>query len=296
MTALSLPHWLLEELRKAKLGSPKGGIQETDGILNRLNLHTVCESARCPNRRECFSHHTATFLILGNICTRGCAFCAVEHGKPQEPDADEPGRLSAAVSELDLTHVVITSVTRDDLDDGGAGHFVQVVQTIRTLNPGVKIELLIPDFRGCRRSLEKVLSASPDILAHNVETVPSLYPQIRSGADYERSLGLLRSAKIHSPHITLKSGLMLGLGENEEEIFRVLQDISRTGCDMLTIGQYLAPSSAHAPVKRYVLPDEFDRWKKEALSLGFKSVASGSLVRSSYKAPVFFREIGCFEL
>jgi lipoic acid synthetase len=288
----TIPAWLGEEVRNAKRGRGEEQIQQTSGLLTRLGLPTVCDSARCPNRGECFSHHTATFLILGDVCTRGCAFCAVKHGLPKgPPEADEPERLSAAVSELELSHVVITSVTRDDLLDGGAEHYARVVQELRRSCPGVKVEVLVPDFSGCEDSLATVLESCPDILAHNVETVPRLYREVRRGADYSRSLRLLRRAKSRVPHIVVKSGLMLGLGETPDEIESLLRDLVATGCDMVTIGQYLAPSLAHMPVERYVSRNEFDHWRELALGLGFRSVASGPLVRSSYKAPLFFGEL-----
>lgn len=288
----TVPGWLIEEIRQAKRGEGRDRIEETRGLLARLGLPTVCDSARCPNRGECFSHHTATFLILGDVCTRCCAFCAVKHGRPEgAPDAEEPDRLSSAVSELGLSHVVITSVTRDDLPDGGASHYARVVQAIRGHCPGVKVELLVPDFQGSELSLSTVLEACPDILAHNVETVPSLYGTVRRGADYARSLTLLRRAKSWTPQIVVKSGFMLGLGETADEIESLLQDLAAAGCDMVTIGQYLAPSLAHTPVERYVPREEFDHWRDDALAMGFGSAASGPLVRSSYKAPLFFGEL-----
>jgi len=286
------PAWLMEELRQARRGRGKGYIQETGDLLARLGLSTVCDSARCPNRGDCYSHHTATFLILGDVCTRGCTFCAVRCGRPKgPPDPGEPDRLADALSLLSLTHVVITSVTRDDLSDGGASHYAHVVRTLRRRCPGVKIELLIPDFLGSRESLLTVLEAGPDILAHNVETVPRLYRTVRRGADYSRSLVLLKWAKLQQPDLITKSGFMLGLGETEDEIRAVLCDLAEMGCDMATIGQYLAPSLAHAPVDRYALPEEYRMWRLAALDLGFKSVAAGPLVRSSYKASQFFGEI-----
>lgn len=288
----TVPAWLIEEIRQAKRGEGRHQIEETSGLLARLGLPTVCDSARCPNRGECFSHHTATFLILGEVCTRGCAFCAVKHGHPEGPyDAGEPERLSSAVSELGLSHVVITSVTRDDLPNGGAGHYARVVRELHRRCPGVKVEVLVPDFLGSEDSLLTVLKACPDIVAHNVETVPRLYSAVRRGADYARSLTLLRRAKSWAPHIAAKSGFMLGLGETAHEIEAVLKDLAAAGCDMVTIGQYLAPSLAHTPVQRYVPRDEFDHWREKALGMGFKSVASGPLVRSSYKAPLFFGEL-----
>jgi lipoic acid synthetase len=267
-------------------------VAQTSGLLERLGLPTVCDSARCPNRGECFSHLTATFLILGDVCTRGCAFCAVKRGRPgQKPEPDEPERLAEAVAELGLRHPVITSVTRDDLEDGGAKQFAAVVRALREICPGGRVELLIPDFGGSAEALAVVLEAGPDVLAHNVETVPRLYPQVRRGADYGRSLALLRQAKRMAPEVVTKSGLMLGLGEQAPEVEAVLRDLAGAGCDMLTLGQYLAPSLRHAPVARYVDRKEFAAWRDIALGFGFRSVAAGPLVRSSYKAPVFFGEL-----
>jgi lipoic acid synthetase len=289
--SLPAPEWLLTEVRRAKRGRGAEMVAQTRDLLDRLSLPTVCESARCPNRGECFSHHTATFLILGDVCTRGCAFCAVKKGKPLPLQADEPQRLAQAVSELGLRHVVITSVTRDDLPDGGAAHYARVVEALREHCPGVRVELLVPDFAGSQKALAVVLAANPDILAHNLETVPRLYPKVRRGADYRRSLKVLQQAKQLSPRIITKSGLMLGLGEESPEIEEVLQDLRQVDCDMLTLGQYLSPTLHHVPVARYVNPDEFASWQRQALDLGFKSVAAGALVRSSYKAPIFFRDL-----
>ncbi|HZK14303.1 MAG TPA: lipoyl synthase [Desulfobaccales bacterium] len=285
------PEWLIAEVRRAKRGTGAEVVAQTRDLLDRLHLPTVCDRARCPNRGECFSHHTATFLILGDVCTRGCAFCAVTKGNPAPVEADEPQRLARAVTELGLRHVVITSVTRDDLPDGGAAHYARVVEALRECCPSVRIELLVPDFRGSREALTTVLASGPDILAHNLETVPRLYPEVRRGADYGRSLKVLEQAKELTPKIITKSGLMLGLGEESREVEAALWDLRQVACDMLTLGQYLSPSLYHAPVARYVNPEEFASWQRQALDLGFKSVAAGPLVRSSYKAPVFFGEI-----
>jgi len=289
--SLPAPEWLIAEVRRAKRGIGAEMVTQTRDLLDRLHLPTVCDSARCPNRGECFSHHTATFLILGDVCTRGCAFCAVTKGKPVPVEADEPQRLALAVAGLGLRHVVITSVTRDDLPDGGAAHFARVVAALRQHCPGARIEILVPDFQGSREALITVLASWTDILAHNLETVPRLYPEVRRGADYGRSLKVLEQAKQLSPKIITKSGLMLGLGEDAAEVEKVLKDLRAVQCDMLTLGQYLSPSLHHAPVARYVNQEEFDGWRQQALVLGFKSVAAGPLVRSSYKAPVFFGEI-----
>lgn len=290
--SLPAPEWLIAEVRRAKRGTGAEMVSQTRDLLDRLHLPTVCESARCPNRGECFSHHTATFLILGEVCTRGCAFCAVQKGKPLPLEADEPRRLARAVAELGLRHVVITSVTRDDLPDGGAAHYARVVEALREYCPGVRVELLVPDFAGSREALAVVLAAQPDILAHNLETVPRLYPQVRRGADYRRSLMVLQRVKEIAPRTIIKSGLMLGLGEDEAEVEQVFKDLRAVDCDMLTLGQYLSPSLHHVPVARYVNPEEFVSWQRQALSLGFKSVAAGPLVRSSYKAPIFYRDLG----
>ncbi len=291
MSAQPAPAWLVEEVCRAKKGRGKDRIEETSGLLAQLGLPTVCDSARCPNRGECFSHRTATFLILGDVCTRNCAFCAVKHAEPGNVDADEPERLASAVLKLGLAHVVVTSVTRDDLPDGGADHYVRVVRKLRQVCGGVSVEVLTPDFSGSDRSLGAVMEAGPDILAHNVETVPRLYRTVRRGADYVRSLTLLRRVKSLAPHIAVKSGFMLGLGETADEIESLLQDLAAAGCDMVTIGQYLAPSLAHTPVLRYAPREEFAHWKERAVGMGFKSAASGPLVRSSYRAAFYFGEI-----
>ena len=283
------PRWLIEDFRLAKQNKCSDRTDHVTDLLAHYRLFTVCQSARCPNRGECFSNHTATFLILGDICTRSCAFCAIECGKTPGPlDEGEPARLAQAVNDLNLQHVVITSVTRDDLPDGGAYHYARVVETLRQNCPGVKIELLVPDFAGSENALAKVLSSRPDVLSHNLETVPRLYPIVRKGAVYARSLNLLKKVKTISEKIVTKSGLMLGLGENNEEVESVLGDLRDGDCDMLTLGQYLAPSFEHATVARYLTRSEFGLWNDKARKMGFKSVASGPLVRSSYKAAACF--------
>ncbi len=253
-------------------------------ILRRSELITVCEESRCPNISDCFRRGTATFMILGDRCTRGCTFCNVERGSLRAPDPEEPYRLLEAVRNLKLRYVVITSVTRDDLPDGGADHFAECVRILKENVPGVKVEVLIPDFKGRRDSLLKVLRAGPDVLAHNVETVPRLYPTVRRGASYERSLGLLRQSKEISPQVFTKSALILGLGETLEEVVSVLRDLRRAGCDFITVGQYYAPSLKHHPVIKHYTPEEFRRIERIAYSLGFRFVASGPNVRSSYRA------------
>ena len=253
-------------------------------------LHTVCQEAKCPNQWECFSHKTATFLILGNRCTRNCCFCAVAHGPTGPLDRQEPLRVAEAAAALDLKYVVVTSVTRDDLTDGGASVFAETIREIRRLIKGVKIEVLTPDFAGSRPALETVVSAAPDVLNHNLETVPRLYPTVRPEAVYSRSLKLLKNAARLTPSIPTKSGLMLGLGETDDEVERTLSDLLTVGCKMLTLGQYLQPTRAHIPVENYVEPERFDRWKQVALDAGFDQVASGPFVRSSYQAHTLYSE------
>ncbi len=251
-------------------------------LVRKGKLHTVCQSAACPNQSECWSRGTATFMILGNTCSRGCRFCNVPKGKPSAIDLDEPDRVAAAVEALGLRYAVITSVTRDDLQDGGASLFTATINAIRARNSGCKVEVLIPDLQGSEEALAMVLSACPDVLNHNVETVPSLYPIVRPQADYARSLKLLQRAK--KLGAVTKTGLMLGLGEGENEIISVMEDLRSVGCDILTLGQYLRPSQKHLSVKRYYTPEEFHLLRERALSMGFSAVAAGPLVRSSYHA------------
>ncbi len=254
-------------------------------LLKDLRLHTVCEEALCPNMGECFKARQATFIILGAICTRACRFCGVVKGQPLAPDVDEPRRIVEAVQKMGLNHVVITSVTRDDLPDGGASVFAETIFSLRAIGGGISIEVLIPDFKADHKSLSVLANARPDILAHNIETVPSLYKKVRpAGASYSRSLDVLRSLKNIAPKIALKSGLMLGLGEKDDEVFKVFDDLVKTGCRLLSIGQYLAPSKNHFPVKRYLEPEVFEEYKKAALRRGFSYVKSGPYVRSSYAA------------
>lgn len=260
--------------------------EEVMALLRSLSLHTVCESADCPNCGECFRRRTATFMILGGVCTRNCRFCSVTKGCPETLDQNEPEHVAEAAHRLGLRHVVVTSVTRDDLPDGGAAHFARVIRSIRRRfgdAPPV-IEVLIPDFKGDAGALGAVLDAAPDILNHNVETVPRLYPEVRPMAVYERSLEVLRLAKAISPDIVTKSGLMVGLGERLDEVVDVMRDLRGVGCDLLTIGQYLAPSKLHHPVVEYVEPSVFDAYREKALEMGFKYAACGPLVRSSYMA------------
>ncbi|MBN1466711.1 lipoyl synthase [candidate division KSB1 bacterium] len=270
------PEWL-----KVKL---PGGItfSRVKNLVAGGGLHTVCESAHCPNIGECWSRQTATFMLMGDTCTRNCRFCAVPGGPVAPLDADEPRRVAQAVQELGLHYAVITSVTRDDLADGGASHFARTIQEIRRARPSCQVEVLIPDFQGRRDALQTVIDAGPDVLNHNVETVPRLYALARPQADYQRSLHLLKEA--HAQGAKTKSGLMVGLGEDSEEVLQVMHDLYRNGCRMLTIGQYLQPSKRHLPVARYVPPKEFDELKRSGLRLGFAHIEAGPLVRSSYHA------------
>jgi len=258
-----------------------------------LKLHTICESARCPNRTECFAQGTATFMILGDICTRNCTFCAVKHGKPEAPDPEEPEHIVSAVKKLRLRYVVITSVTRDDLPDGGASQFAQIIKALRAYDSNILGEVLVPDFRGSLPAWQIVIDASPDVLNHNVETVPRLYLEVRPGANYQRSLELLRRAKLNG--LLTKSGLMLGLGERENEVIEVMEDLREAGCDSITLGQYLRPSLKHHEVVRYVTPDEFAQYEAIARKMGFLGVASGPLVRSSFNAIDFYNEVRLYK-
>lgn len=260
------------------------GYRRIDSYHRQQGLNTVCRSAACPNQAECWGNGTATFMILGDRCSRNCAFCNVLHDQPQPPDPAEAGKVAAAVAELNLRHAVITSVTRDDLTDGGAECFAQLVSAIRATAPECNVELLIPDLQGNMAALQTILSAEPDILGHNVETVPRLYATARQGADYKRSLTLLTNAARLAPEIPVKTGLMFGMGEQQEEITETLQDIFATGCRLLTLGQYLQPTKQHLPVERYLSPEEFTLWGDRAKTLGFSHVESGPLVRSSYHA------------
>jgi lipoyl synthase len=259
--------------------------QELKRIMRTLGLHTVCESARCPNMGECWDHRTATFMILGNICTRACGFCAVPSGKPiAPPEEDEPERVAEAVEKMGLRYAVVTSVNRDDEPDGGAGIFARTISEIRRRVPGCRVEVLIPDFRGVWPALETVLQARPDVLNHNMETVPRLYRQVRKGAVYERSLELLRRAKEFSAEIPTKTGMMLGLGETRDEVLAAMEDLVAQNTDILTLGQYLQPTREHLPIARYVHPDEFAEYKRAGEAMGFRHVEAGPLVRSSYHA------------
>jgi lipoyl synthase len=281
----ALPVWLRQSLSKPS------EVNMMNSLLDELELKTVCQSASCPNLGECFSQKTATFLILGNVCTRNCAFCAVEKGQPVIADSDEPQKIAEAVNRLGLKYVVITSVTRDDLPDGGAAHFADTIRAVHLLQNDVKVEVLIPDFQGSLESLATVVRASPAILGHNLETVPRLYRTVRPKAEYRRSLDILVQAKTIQPDILTKSGIMLGLGEKPEEVESVMNDLRETGCDILTIGQYLSPSSRHAPIERYITPVEFENYALFGENLGFKAVVSGPLVRSSHHAFSTYQKI-----
>ncbi|MGV8933819.1 MAG: lipoyl synthase [Gallionellaceae bacterium] len=276
---LRKPEWI-----RVKAGSGQG-YHDVKRMLREHNLHTVCEEASCPNIGECFSKGTATFMILGDLCTRRCPFCDVGHGKPLLPDPNEPAQLAKSISLLKLKYVVITSVDRDDLHDGGAQHFVDCLRTIRATSPNTKLETLVPDFRGRLDIALDVLGGSlPDVLNHNMETVPRLYKLARPGADYAHSLKLLKDFKARFPHVTTKSGLMLGLGETDEEVLQAMRDLREHDVEMLTLGQYLQPSDGHLPVLRYVHPDIFKMFEQAALDMGFSHAACGAMVRSSYHA------------
>jgi lipoyl synthase len=275
---LPKPEWL----KVRAPGSPS--YTRLKALMRDLNLHTVCEEAQCPNIGECWNHGTATFMILGDVCTRACAYCAVSHGRPAAVDAAEPVRVADAIRTLDLNYVVITSVDRDDLEDGGASIFADTIRETRARVPACRIEVLIPDFQGNESALHAVLDARPDVLNHNTETVPRLYRMARSGGRYPRTLELLDRSRRYAPDVPTKSGLMVGLGEERDELVATIEDLRGVGCGILTIGQYLRPSAGHAPMVRYYHPDEFADLKQVALALGFVHVESGPLVRSSYHA------------
>jgi lipoic acid synthetase len=274
--AIRKPEWL-------KVNLPAGeSTTRLREVMRSKNLHTVCEEARCPNMAECWGAGTATFMILGDVCTRSCGFCAVKTGRPTGLDLSEPERVAEAVRAMGIHHAVITSVNRDELADGGASVFAETIRRVRDSNPGITLEVLIPDFRGVMEALDCVIAAGPDVLNHNMETVPRLYTTVRPQARYRRSLDVLHHAKRRG--MVTKTGLMLGLGETRDEVMDVLADLRRIGCDVLTLGQYLQPTSRHLPVDRYLAPPEFDSLRQDALSLGFRFVEAGPLVRSSYHA------------
>ncbi|WP_142803900.1 lipoyl synthase [Tepidiphilus sp. J10] len=289
-TPLPKPEWIRVRLAG---GEEAERFQQIKATLRAHQLHTVCEEASCPNIHECFGKGTATFMILGDVCTRRCPFCDVAHGKPLPPDPAEPEHLAHTVAAMRLRYVVITSVDRDDLRDGGAAHFAACIRAVRAHSPSTRIEVLVPDFRGrLEAALEAFAQDLPDVMNHNLETVPRLYRQARPGADYAHSLRLLAEFKARHPEVATKSGLMVGLGETDEEIVQVMRDLRAHGCDMLTIGQYLQPSSGHLPVERYVPPETFAAFEREALALGFRHAACGPLVRSSYWADRQAHEAG----
>ncbi len=277
------PPWLKKRI------PPFQDLQRVKSILEEANLHTVCEEARCPNLGECFARGTSTFLILGKICTRNCGFCAVEHGAATRSDEGEPEKVAQAVKKMNLRYVVITSVTRDDLPDGGASLFAKTIKSIRALDSKAKVEVLIPDFQGNLSALKRVLGEIPDVLNHNIETVSRLYPEVRPQADYERSLELLKRTKEEYPDVLTKSGLMLGLGENRSEVLELFRDLRRVECDLLTIGQYLQPRPDRLPVARFVPPVEFEEYQRMGEEMGFKALASGPFVRSSFHAFEMFK-------
>ncbi|NVK31121.1 MAG: lipoyl synthase [Gammaproteobacteria bacterium] len=277
-TRIKKPSWI-----RAKIPT-SNRVTEIKKLLREHNLHSVCEEASCPNLGECFSHGTATFMIMGDICTRRCPFCDVAHGRPKPLDPDEPAHLGFAVKTLGLDYVVVTSVDRDDLRDGGAGHFSDCIQAVRDAKPGIQIEVLVPDFRGRMERALEALSVPPDVFNHNLETVPRLYKQVRPGSDYEWSLDLLEAYKAQNPQVKTKSGLMLGIGETLDEVVDVMRDLRAHNVDMVTLGQYLQPSLDHLPVTRFVTPEEFDDLARIGNDMGFSHVASGPMVRSSYHA------------
>ena len=279
------PDWLR---RRLPTGPTFGAVK---GMISRDGLHTVCQEAKCPNIWECFSHQTATFLILGSRCSRSCRFCSVPEGGLEPPDPQEPKRVARVAREMGLKYVVITSVTRDDLPDGGAENFAETIKEIRNQIPDACVEILIPDFQGSKAALYAVLGAEPDVLNHNIETVPRLYPRVRPQANYHRSLKLIQRAREYNPELPTKSGLMLGLGESSEEIAQTLQDLLQAHCRILTLGQYLQPSKNHLAVERFIPPEEFEAWREKALKMGFVEVASGPFVRSSYHAKELFQKV-----
>jgi lipoic acid synthetase len=279
------PSWLKRRL-------PTGpNYEKIRGMIRNDRLHTVCQEDKCPNMWECYSQHTATFLIMGPRCTRNCSFCSVKADPLHPPDPEEPARVAKVARRMGLKYVVVTSVSRDDLSDGGAGIFAKTIEEIHKVIPDVCIEVLIPDFQGSLAALQTVLRARPDVLNHNLETVPRLYSQVRPQADYRRSLDLIQRSSKSAPGIPTKSGLMLGLGEKHSEIKQSLQDLRDANCQMLTLGQYLQPSKRHLPVTRYVLPQEFEEWRQTALNMGFAQVASGPFVRSSYHANELYQKV-----
>lgn len=282
---MNKPSWLKKRL------PPEADVEKVRTLLKRGRLHTVCQEANCPNLWECFSRNTATFLIMGDRCTRNCRFCAVAHGPKSPPDPGEPLRVAKAVETLQLRYVVITSVTRDDLADGGAEFFARAVSEIKKRVPEILVEVLVPDFQGVTEAVRTIVEVRPDAVSHNMETVARLYADVRPVAGYRRSLDLLRRVKSCDPTIYTKSGLMLGLGESDEEILKTLQDLLEAGCSLLTLGQYLQPTPQHLAVQRFVSPETFDKWRKIALEMGFAGTAAGPFVRSSYQARELYQAV-----
>lgn len=279
-----LPPWF-----KKRLADPKS-LNSTENLVHGLGLHTICENALCPNLGDCFSQKTATFLILGNICTRNCTFCAVEKGVPHPIDEKEPQHLVEAVEKLGLRHVVITSVTRDDMPDGGAAHFAKIITMLKEKDRERTVEVLIPDFRGSVNALKTVVDAQPDVINHNLETVPRLYPTVRPMADFQRSINILGHAKELDSHILTKSGIMVGLGETKDELVQTMAELRKVDCDLLTIGQYLQPSAEHHPIVRFIPPEEFADYERIGKEMGFCDVASAPLVRSSFQAAELYEK------
>ena len=290
MTQIPVPDWLKQLVGKNKAALRSSTALRAEHSLHAHQLHTVCHAAKCPNRGECFNCGDATFMVLGNLCTRGCRFCAVGRQRPLPPDENEPQQVAQAVKEWNIHYAVLTMPTRDDLPDGGASHFARVLQAIHATTPHTKTEPLISDLQGHEAALQTILQAHPDVLAHNVETVADLYGQVRIGADYKRTLHVLENTKKYAPHLLTKTGFMVGLGETPAQITQLMKDLRGVGVDLLTIGQYLAPSAMHYPVQRYPEPVEYEAWKEQALALGFKAVASGPLVRSSYHAGQLYQQ------
>ena len=292
MKSESNPKVLVQKPKWLKRRLPSGpGYEKVRGMINGDRLHTVCQEAKCPNMWECFSQKTATFLILGSRCTRNCRFCSVQPGPLEPPDPGEPARVADVAQQMDLKYVVVTSVTRDDVPDGGAALFAQTITEIRARMTEACVEVLIPDFQGDRDALTTVLKARPDVLNHNIETVPRLYPRVRPQAEYQRSLNILQWTHEYDSKLPTKSGLMLGLGEEPEEVESTLRDLRAANCRILTLGQYLQPTKDHLPVERFISPEEFDEWRKKAIKTGFAEVASGPFVRSSYHAKELYQEV-----
>ena len=288
-----MPHQPQKKPRWLKKRLPTGPeYEKVKAVIGKDRLHTVCQEAKCPNMWECFSQQTATFLIMGSRCTRDCRFCSVAYGPTGPPDPAEPERVATAARQMGLGYVVITSVTRDDLPDGGAAFFAATIEAVHRQIPSAQVEVLIPDFQGNAEALQTVLSARPDVLNHNIETVPRLYTLVRPQARYKRSLQLFSRVQQYAPGLPIKSGLMLGLGESSEEIRATLKDLIDAGCRILTLGQYLQPSKAHLPVRRFVTPEEFEQWRQIAIEIGFSEVASGPFVRSSYHAKELYQAVG----